>query len=137
MRLTKCWLGVFLMAVTVASPIVVAGCAERTTGRVYDPYYGDYHGWSDSEVVFYRQWVVETLRPYRELRALPPEQQWEYRNCAPPPRGSSLRIEPASSDGKTKSRRSPFTGGPLFFSSAPGSSDYCELEPVTVDTTGT
>jgi hypothetical protein len=40
------------MAVAVASPIVVAGCAEHTTVRVYDPYYGDYYAWNDNEVVF-------------------------------------------------------------------------------------
>ena len=37
MRLTKRWLGVFLMAVAVASPVVVAGCAEHARVRVYDP----------------------------------------------------------------------------------------------------
>jgi hypothetical protein len=43
MRLTKRWLGVFLMAVAIASPVVAAGCARHATVRVYDPYYGDYH----------------------------------------------------------------------------------------------
>jgi hypothetical protein len=80
MRLTKRWLGVFLVAVAVASPVVVAGCAGHARVRVYDPYYGDYHAWNDNEVVFYRQWVVETHRPYREFRALPPEEQREYWN---------------------------------------------------------
>jgi hypothetical protein len=41
MRLTKRWLGLFLMGVAVSSPIIVSACAEHTTVRVYDPYYGD------------------------------------------------------------------------------------------------
>jgi hypothetical protein len=74
------WLGVFLMAVAIASPAFVAGCAEHATVLVYDPYYGDDHVWNDNEVVFYRRWAVQTHRPYREFRALPPAEQREYRN---------------------------------------------------------
>ena len=74
MRLTQRWLGVFLMAIAVASPIVVAGCAEHARVRVYDPYYGDYHAWNDQmKVVFYRQWVVETHRPYHEFARCRPK----------------------------------------------------------------
>lgn len=78
MRPINRWLGLLLMAVAVASPMVVAGCAEHATVRVYDPYYGDYHVWNHDEVVYYHQWVAETHRPYREFRALPPEEQREY-----------------------------------------------------------
>ena len=68
------------MAIAIASPVFVAGCAERATVRVYDPYYGDYHVWDDHEVVYYRRWIVETDRPYREFGALPPEERREYWN---------------------------------------------------------
>ncbi len=52
MRLTKRWLGVFLMAVAIVSPFVAAGCAGHATVRVYDPYYGDYHAWNDMKSSF-------------------------------------------------------------------------------------
>lgn len=66
------------MGVAVSSPIIVCGCAEHATVRVYDPHYDDYHVWNHGEVVYYRQWVIETRRPYREFRTLPPAEQQEY-----------------------------------------------------------
>ncbi|MGC1634973.1 MAG: hypothetical protein WA744_05925 [Candidatus Acidiferrales bacterium] len=78
MRRNKCSLGLFLMAIAIASPVFVAGCAEHATVRVYDPYYADYHVWDDHEVVYYRRWIVETGRPYREFGALPPQERREY-----------------------------------------------------------
>ena len=58
--------------------LVLAGCASHATVRVYDPYYHDYHAWNDHEVVYYRQWVAETRRPYRDFRKLQPPEQREY-----------------------------------------------------------
>jgi hypothetical protein len=70
-------------------PPLVAGCAERATVRVYDPYYSDYHIWNSTEIGYYRQWTLETHRPYREFQALPPAQQreyWAWRHHSAPPR---------------------------------------------------
>jgi hypothetical protein len=71
-------LGIILLGVALLSPVLLTGCAERATVRVYDPYYHDYHVWNDHEVVYYRQWVGETHRPYRDFRKLPPPEQREY-----------------------------------------------------------
>ena len=62
MRITNRWLGIILLGVTLSSPVLITGCAEHATVRVYDPYYGDYHVWNDDEVVYYRQWIGETHR---------------------------------------------------------------------------
>jgi hypothetical protein len=78
MRFNARWLGALLLAVATITPVVLTGCAEHRTVRVYDPYYSDYHVWDDHEVVYYRQWVGETHRPYREFRKLPPPEQREY-----------------------------------------------------------
>jgi hypothetical protein len=78
MRFNTRWLGALLMAVATITPVVLTGCAEHHTVRVYDLYYNDYHYWDDHEVVYYRQWVGETHRPYREFRKLPPPEQREY-----------------------------------------------------------
>jgi len=78
MRLTTRWLGTVLLGAALLSPVLLTGCAERATVRVYDPYYHDYHVWNDHEVVYYRQWVAESRRPYRDFRKLPPPEQREY-----------------------------------------------------------
>jgi hypothetical protein len=86
MRITNRWLGLILLGVTLSSPVFIAGCAEHATVRVYDPYYGDYHVWNGGEVVYYRQWIGETHRPYREFRTLPPDEQrayWTWRQNHP------------------------------------------------------
>lgn len=57
MRLTTRYLGTILLGVALLSPVMLTGCAEHATVRVYDPYYNDYHVWNDREVVYYRQWV--------------------------------------------------------------------------------
>ena len=36
-------LGITLLGVALMSPVLLTGCAERATVRVYDPYYNDYH----------------------------------------------------------------------------------------------
>jgi hypothetical protein len=77
MRLNTRWLGTTLLVVALLSTVLLTGCAEHATVRVYDPCDNDYHAWNDHEVVYYRQWVAETHRPYRDFRKLPPEQR-EY-----------------------------------------------------------
>src|ERR1700691_2780427 len=81
MRLNKCWLGAILLSFTAVTPLVLTGCAEHAAVRVYDPYYNDFHVWNDHEVIYYRQWVVETHRPYRDFRKLPPPEQRQYWAC--------------------------------------------------------
>jgi hypothetical protein len=81
--------GIMLAAIVV--PVFTTGCPSHATVRVYDPYYSDYHVWNSYEVGYYRQWTVETHRPYREFRQLPPPEQreywaWRHGRPGPPPR---------------------------------------------------
>jgi hypothetical protein len=72
-----------LMVASLATPVVITGCAARVgVGyRVYDPYYRDYHVWDDHETVYYGQWAGETHRePHREFRKLNRDEQKEYWN---------------------------------------------------------
>jgi len=62
----------------MALSVFTVGCAEH---RYYDPYYHDYHVWSDAEIVYYRRWCVETHRdPNREFRRISRDEQREYWN---------------------------------------------------------
>lgn len=73
------WFPSLLLAAALAVPMLATNCApHRTEYRVYDPYYSDYHVWNDNEGVYYRQWVHETHRHYRDFRKLRPEEQKEY-----------------------------------------------------------
>jgi hypothetical protein len=86
MGVAKRWIRAAIMGAALFAPILITGCASRSTVRVYDPYYSDYHVWNSTEGGYYRQWRVETHRPYREYRALPaPEQReyWAWRHRAP------------------------------------------------------
>lgn len=74
-RARRC-LALVLLSVAMAGPAMLGGCAEHV--RVYDAYYGDYHPWNRGEVVYFRQWIAVTHRPYVEYRALPPREQQEY-----------------------------------------------------------
>jgi hypothetical protein len=49
-----------LWAVALFSPVIFGGCAVRSSYRVYDPYYEDYHVWNHNEVAYYQRWEVET-----------------------------------------------------------------------------
>ena len=86
----KSGFGALLLAAALASSLASVGCAEHHY-RVYDPYYSDYHVWNSYEVGYYHQWTVETHRPYREFRQLPPPEQreywaWRHGRPGPPPR---------------------------------------------------
>jgi hypothetical protein len=78
LNLNSRWLGTIALGVALLSPVVLTGCAEHSTVRAYDPYYNNYYAWNDHEVVYYRQWVAETHRPYRDYHNLPPPEQREY-----------------------------------------------------------
>ncbi|HTV60916.1 MAG TPA: hypothetical protein VMJ93_18730 [Verrucomicrobiae bacterium] len=69
-----------LLAVALAGPIVVGGCAEHASVRVYDPGYGDYHYWNSGEEVYYRQWINVTNRHYVKYQKLQPRDQQAYWN---------------------------------------------------------
>ena len=55
-----------LLAVVLAVPLLVAGCATHV--RYYDAGYGDYHTWNNGEVVYYNNWEHETHREHREFK---------------------------------------------------------------------
>lgn len=80
MRFLKHYLVSFALITALVAPVVIAGCAARVeTGyRVYDPYYGDYHVWDNSEVVYYQQWEKETHRRHEDFRKRDQEEQREY-----------------------------------------------------------
>jgi hypothetical protein len=89
MGVAKRWRRTGILATVLLAPLLAAGCAEHATVRVYDPYYSDYHAWNSAELGYYRQWRVETHRPYREFRTLPPPEQreyWAWRHHPPSPR---------------------------------------------------
>ena len=69
-----------LLAVALASPALITGCATRvSTGyRIHDGYYNDDHIWDDNEIVFYTRWEGETHRDHRDFRRRPREEQKEY-----------------------------------------------------------
>jgi hypothetical protein len=75
----------------LALPLLVAslaGCSgEVGVGyRTYDPYYHDYHVWSDAELPYYNSWIVETHRPnydYAHLHRHDREEYWRWRHDHP------------------------------------------------------
>jgi len=79
MKLASKCLPSFLLASVLALSLAGLGCGGHRAYRVYDPYYTDYHQWDDAEVVYYKQWCLETRRdPHRDFRKLRSEQQKEY-----------------------------------------------------------
>ena len=36
---------------------LISGCAARVSYRTYDPYYHDYHVWTDAELPYYNSWI--------------------------------------------------------------------------------
>jgi len=67
-----------VLAVTVAAPLVVTGCAARASYSYYDRDRGDYHRWDNNEVVFYAQWERDTHRDHRDFRKRNDDEQKEY-----------------------------------------------------------
>ena len=72
--------GPALLALTVASPLILAGCGARVeTGyRVHDGYYNDDHVWDNNEVVFYSRWEGDTHRDHKDFRKRSADEQKEY-----------------------------------------------------------
>ena len=72
----------FLLAAVLAVPVIISsGCAARVeTGRVYDPYYSDYHAWNGAEVTYYNQWETQTHRTHEDFSKRNSDEQKEYWN---------------------------------------------------------
>ena len=70
----------------LALPLLFAwmvGCPAQVGYRTYDPYYHDYHVWSDAEGPYYNAWVVETGHrrvDYGHLNRHDREQYWRWRH---------------------------------------------------------
>jgi hypothetical protein len=65
-----------LLAVALAAPVVITGCAAHV--RYYDPYYNDYHGWDHREVVYYNQWEHDTHRNHQDFNKRSDADKKEY-----------------------------------------------------------
>jgi len=60
-----------------------AGCSASVGVRTYDPYYHDYHVWSDVEVPYYNAWIGETHHPvvaYGRLGRPERQSYWRWRH---------------------------------------------------------
>jgi hypothetical protein len=69
------------LAPVVLAVALAAGCAARV--GVYDPYYHDYHHWSDAETPYYNQWIVETHHnhvDYNHLNKHDKQDYWRWRH---------------------------------------------------------
>lgn len=71
-----------LVTMVIAGSLAV-GCAGRVEYRTYDPYYHDYHTWSDAETPYYNSWIVETHHTnvgYAKLNRHDREDYWRWRH---------------------------------------------------------
>lgn len=71
-------LGSFLLSAVFLAPVVISGCAERSSYRVYDNDHHDYHQWNRNEVVFYAQWENDTHRQHKDFRKRSSQEQQQY-----------------------------------------------------------
>jgi len=84
MQQIRRFLGPFLLAATMISVVIGAGCAARV--RYYDTRYHDYHVWDPSESRAYQQYWYERGKQYREWTDLNEHEQseyWEWRHAHP------------------------------------------------------
>ena len=77
-----------LHAVLLAVPLLwlLAGCSAQVGYRTYDPYYHDYHVWSDAEAPHYNAWITETHHrnvDYGHLNKHDREDYWRWRHDHP------------------------------------------------------
>ena len=71
-----------MLAMVLASPALMTGCAEHHY-RVYDPYYNGYRDWNHGEDVYYTQWEAESHKShvdYRKRNADEQKQYWDWRH---------------------------------------------------------
>ena len=76
-NLSRCLCSLALTA-TLASIVVLTGCAAHASYRVYDPDHEDYHRWDDHETGFYVQWESETRREHRDFDKRDGDDQKQY-----------------------------------------------------------
>jgi hypothetical protein len=78
-----------LSSVLFVLPLLVAlmaGCSAHAGYRTYDPYYHDYHVWSDAEGPHYNAWITETHHSnveYGHLNRGDREKYWQWRHDHP------------------------------------------------------
>jgi hypothetical protein len=65
-----------LLAVALASPVLIGGCAEHV--RYYDADHADYHTWNHGEVVYYDRWEHETHRDHQDFSHRSDSDKKEY-----------------------------------------------------------
>jgi hypothetical protein len=65
---------------------LIIGCSARVGVRTYDPYYNDYHVWTDAEAPHYNAWIVETHHSnvdYKHLNETDRQTYWKWRHDHP------------------------------------------------------
>jgi hypothetical protein len=75
-----------LLAPFILLSILGGGSAARVGYRTYDPYYRDYHVWTDAELPHYHVWITESHHrnmEYRRLRRQDREAYWRWRHDHP------------------------------------------------------
>jgi hypothetical protein len=70
---------ILLLTVAVAAPVLTTACASRGRGY-YSPYGYDSSRWNSGEDRYYRQYLRERRRHYREFRRLNRADQRDYWN---------------------------------------------------------
>ena len=68
----------YLLAPLTLASILLMGCAARVSYRSYDPYYRDYHEWSDTERPHFELWISETHHRRVDYDHLRREEREEY-----------------------------------------------------------
>jgi Ni/Co efflux regulator RcnB len=90
----------FFLTATLAAPMAMSAAAkpqdngrqeerhrdDRDHNRFYDRAHNDYHNWDDNESRFYRQYLNEKRKPYRDFAAVKEKEQrayWNWRHNHP------------------------------------------------------
>ena len=76
------------VAALLVALVVLGGCAARVDVgyRTYDPYYHDYHVWTDAELPHFNAWIAETHHSNVEFAKLPNKDRqnyWRWRHDHP------------------------------------------------------
>ena len=72
-----------MAAIGFSIAVTLAGCSGSVGVRAYDPYYRDYHVWSDAETPYFNTWIVETHHPhveYHHLNRRDRDSYWRWRH---------------------------------------------------------
>lgn len=88
------YLGFIFLSAALTAPMTILTSAatqddhrdEKKQERVYDRSHKDYHNWDDNEDRFYRQYLGDQHKDYREYSKLNRNQQagyWNWRHSHP------------------------------------------------------